>query len=239
MQLLEILRTRAGQRNQTALESLQAAANRAAADETVDHTAVEKALDELRMTVDDFDAMCSLARNRRQWKAAMDRGAAAEKKLAALGETVERERGQFEKIRAAWMARATELDAEIDVARRTAGAARDAREQLVRPENLAEPWRTRVADALAALQEAENSIGPLEREMREQRERLKSHTEAAEHHKNMNTMGHFGDWQDYERHAKRAERRLAELVPEHVEAVAARDAASKELAAAQESAARS
>lgn len=233
MSVLELLRGRMAARKNTADETLAAAAKRLAAGESIDHGAVETALVETRQTVDDFEAMVSVATRRREFRAAMDKGPAATTKLEKIQSTAANERAQFEKIQTAWLQRAAELDEQIRTAESIVGRARDAREELVKPANVPEPLRTRLVEAHAALGEAHTTRERLEREMREVRDRLKQRSELANHYRELNATGQFGTAEDYETLAKRCQRRLAELEPEFAEATTAVAAAEKELAAAE------
>jgi uncharacterized protein (DUF1778 family) len=233
MSVLELLRGRMAARKTTADETLAAAAKRLAAGESIDHGAVETALVETRQTVDEFETMVATANRRRELRAALDKGPAANTKLEKLQTTAAHERAQFEKIQTAWFERAAELDGQIRAAETIVGRARDAREELVKPASVPEPVRTRLVEAHAALEEAHTKRSALEHEVKEVRDRLKQRNEFADHYRELNTAGLHGTAEDYETLAKRCERRLAELQPELDEALAAVADAEKELAAAE------
>lgn len=226
MQILELLRTRRAERRLTADQTLAAAANRLAADETVDHTAVETALLEAGRSVEDFETMCETARRRRQWRAAFDRGTAAKTRLEKARTTAERERNQFEQIRTQWLERAAQLDAEIAAADAVVRAADDARRELVDPRNVPGAAGDELAAAHAELAAASDAVSALGRQLREQRELEKSQREWADQKRTLNQTTLHGGPEDHERRAERAARRIKELESELREATAAEGAAA-------------
>jgi hypothetical protein len=198
-----------------------------AADESVDHAAIENALIETGRTVDDFAAMCELARRRLEWRATFNKGNAAKIRLDKANATAARERAEFEKIQTAWFARAAEIDVEIAAAERLTAAASAARAELVNPRNLAGLPGKQLADAHEALAEAAGRVGKIARELREARQLEKSQREWADHKRELNQSTATGDAEDHERRAERAARRIKELETE-LQAVTADEAAAAE-----------
>lgn len=214
MRVLEMLRSRSRERHNTAAETLLAAANRLAADESVDHAAVERALVDAGQDVDAFEALCDLAKRRREWRATFDRRATADMKLAKATMAAEREREAFEATAAAWRMRGAELDEEIRIHTAVVSAADTARERLVLPENVPAPLGAKLAAAIAERDAAAERVGTATRELRAARELHKQQTEWASHKKEFNLSTPGGDAADHERRANRAARRAAELLEE-------------------------
>jgi len=229
MKVLDLLRSRARERQVGAAEVLAAAANRAAAGESVDHEAVDRALVDCGKTVDDFAAMCDMAARRRNWRATLDRAPQAEAKLAKARAAAEKERAAFEATHAAWMKRGSELDAEIASATAVVTAARDAREELVKPANVPEPLRSKLAEATTVRDAATERVANINRELRDARDREKTQREWADHKRSLNISTHVGDADDHDRAAKRAAKRAAELLEELKAAQAEEETAAAEV----------
>lgn len=230
MTVLDLLRGRVADRQTSHDETLAAAARRVAADESVNHDAVDAALAATGRTVDDFAGMVELARRRQRWRATVERGTAAQLRLDKATATAERERAQFEKTRDAWLVRARELEAELSAARRLVEAADQAAEELRRPENVPEPARKLVVDATNTHATARERVATLERERKTATEGLRHHEYWRDHHRKLNTSGPSGDAADHERFAVRAQRRVKELDGELVIARADLEDAERRLA---------
>lgn len=226
--VFELLRSRMRERTTSTDETLVAAANRLAADETVDHAAVEKALRDSGRGVDDFERMCELARRRRDWRQRADRGAVADTKLAKLTATLEKESGQFETIRIAWLQRSAELGEEIRQAENASVAGGLARGELVRPQNVPGALGELLAEAHKALGEASSVVSQLGRELRDTRELERSHRTFAEQKAAVSPPPKKNDPpDDYTVRADRAAKRAAALA-EELEAATATEAEAAE-----------
>lgn len=229
MQVLEMLRARVRERVLNADELLATAANRVAADEVVDHGAVEAALTSTGKSVDDFERMVDLFRRRRQWHTTLDRRAAATTRLGKARAAAEREREQFETIRRQWLERAAELDAEITSAQHIVDAGNTAEHELVQPANVPAPLDAQLTEARATLEAATARVQSIGRELREVRANEKTQTEWAEHKSSLNLSTPAGDADDHRRRAARAARRAAELDTELSTAQAEEKAAAAAL----------
>lgn len=229
MQVLEMLRSRFNERKTNATETLANAAKKLAAGETVDHAAIENAIVETGTTVDDFEHMVELARRRHGWRSTYEKGTAANTRLEKANATAERERGQFEQIKTAWLERAAELDAEIRAAQKVVDAAAAARTDLTRPQNVPGPVGQQLVDAHRALSEASGRVSDVARQLKEQRELEKSQREWADHKRTLNQSNEHGSADDHEARANRAARRIKELESELKEATAVEAAAAGRL----------
>lgn len=225
MQVLEMLRARVRERVLNSDELLATAANRVAADEAVDHGAVEAALEATGKSVDDFERMVELFRRRRQWHATLDRRAAATTRLGKARAAAEREREQFETIRRQWMTRGAELDAELAAAQTIVDAGNTAEHQLIDPANVPAPLGPQLVEAHGLVDATAATVQAIARELREVRGREKSETEWAEHKGALNMSTPAGDSEDHRRRAARATRRAAELATELATAQAEEKAA--------------
>jgi hypothetical protein len=233
MSVLEILRTRMTQRRATADETLLAAANRLAANETVDHAAVEAALVETGRTVDEFAAMVELAGKRREWRLTADKGNPARARLDKARSTAERERAQFEATQAAWFQRAGEIDAEAHAAETVVARADNARAELVAPRNVFEPLRTRLQEAHAGVEEALRVVSEIQRELAKHREVAKREEGFRDYKTGLNKTDFQGSPEDHARRAATATRRVAEHEAQLTVANTELAAAQRELAAAE------
>lgn len=215
MKVLDLLRGRKAERHTNNADAIAAAARKTAANESVDHLALEHAMAEQGLSVEDFAALVGQAERRQSWRAAMDKLPAATARAAKANATIEKERTAFEAVRDAWFQRANELDAELSAAETLVRAANDAREQLSTPANVPGVVGERLAEAAADQQEAVERVAGVERQRREWNENLSRNNGFAERH-NDTEKG-----KDYSRLAAQAERRLAELAAELVDANAA------------------
>lgn len=228
MKIFDLLRSRVNERRLSALETLVAAANRVAADESVDHAAVESALHEAGRSVDDFENMVELARKRRAWRADHDKGKAANARLAKAQATADRERAQFETIREAWIARATELDNQIRSAQQLVDAANSAAYELVRPDNVPGAPGEQLRVAHDELAKCSSEVSRCSQGIRHETELEKTHTAFADEKEALNKSTPYGDAEDHKRRAASAARRKAEWAEQLKAAEAAeRDAAAR------------
>ena len=223
MKVLDLLRGRKVERHTNNADAIAAAARKTAANESVDHLALEHAMVEEGLSVEDFATLVGQAERRQSWRAAMDKLPAATARAAKANATIEKERAAFEAVRDAWFQRANELDAELSAAETIVRAGNDAREQLSTPANVPGVVGERLAEAAADQQEAVERVAGVERARREWHENLSRNNGFAERH-NDSERG-----KDYSRLATQAERRLAELAAELVDANAALVDAQKHL----------
>jgi hypothetical protein len=229
MSIFEALAERMATRKRSTDETLLAAARRAAAGESVDDAAVDDALASSGRTVDDFRELVELCQRRRGWYAALDRGPAANATLDKLNATAAKERAAFEKVRAAWVSRATELDEQIKAAERITTAANDARGKLVDPGHVPGDLAARIREAHTAVVDTASTVERIKRERRDAAERAKSQREWADHKRGLNLSTPAGDADDHERAAARAAKRVAELDAELPDAERAHADAEREL----------
>jgi hypothetical protein len=223
MKVLDLLRGRQAERHTNNADAIAAAARKTAAGETVDHLALEHAMVEEGLSVEDFAALVGQAERRQSWRAAMDKLPAATARVAKTNATIERERVAFEAVRDAWFQRANELDAELAAAEPLVRAGNEAREKLSNPANVPGVVGERLAEALADQAEAVERVAGVGRQQREWGENLSRNNGFAERH-NDSERG-----KDYARLGAQAERRLAELAAELADANTALAAAQKNL----------
>lgn len=231
MQVLEMLRSRIAQRVMGADQTLTTAANRLAANENVDHGAIENALIETGRTVDDFDALCVLARRRREWRAILDKGPAAKTRLDKAQATAARERAEFERVQSEWFARAAEIETDIAAAERVTSAVSAARAELVNPRNVYGAAGKQLAAAHEAVEAATARVAAINRELPQLRELEKSQREWAAHKKELNASTVGGDAESHTVRADRAARQIKELQTELKTATADETAALEQLQA--------
>jgi DNA repair exonuclease SbcCD ATPase subunit len=227
--ILEVLRTRMVARRETNAETLMAAARRIAAGETVDPSAVESALVAERSTVEDFAAMCELARRRQAWHATRDKGPAAIIQRDKLTTELEAERQRFEAARLAWVAASDKLNAKLTAAINTVSASNDAVENLTNPKHLPGPLGDKLAAALDAHTAALDAAESARRTLRDARDRVKSEDEWCTHKATYNNE-RYSTLADHQAALARWQRRLPELETAVKEADAAVATAEKALA---------
>jgi hypothetical protein len=209
--ILETLRTRMVQRRETNAESLAAAARRIAAGETVDAASVENALIAEGRSVDDFEAMCELARRRQTWHAARDKGPAAIIQRDKLARELDDAREAYERTRLAWVEKSGQLSRQIDAAISVVSTADDATARLTAPDNVPGVLAERIRAADAEHVEALETLETVRRELKEARARVKDETSWCEHKQAFNNNTHLSTLDDHKRALARAERRVSEL----------------------------
>lgn len=229
-ELLNTLRARASRRHQTAAESAWAAAKRLAAGESVSPENVEGALAEAGLTVDDFDGLVGLARQRRAWFAAVDKATPARAAHDKLTATLEAGRIAFEEVRRQWQEKAAAAGAELAALDSFVQAGATAHEELCKPANLPAATAARVQAALDEQHAANVAVGDVTRAIRQQRDIVHQRTWMAQQ-KRDGGRSHPLDIEDDERLAKRAERQIVELEQEAKQAAAAVRAADEKVAA--------
>ena len=209
--ILETLRGRMAARRETNAETLVAAARRIAAGESVDAGNVETALVAESKSVDDFEAMCELARRRQTWHANRDKGPAATVQRDKLQTELDTAREAFEKSRLAWVERSGSLAARIRAFDVVVQSADDATGKLTDPANVPGVLAERLRAADAEHVETMDALETIRRELREARARVKTETAWCEHKQTFNTNNHMSTLDDHQKALARAERRVSEL----------------------------
>ena len=209
--ILETLRSRMVQRRETNAESLAAAARRIAAGETVDAASVETALVAEGRSVDDFEAMCELARRRQTWHAARDKGPAAIIQRDKLNAELNDARELFERSRLAWVEKSGRLSSQLSAVVSIVQASDDATDRLTNPANVPGVLAERLRAADAGHVKALDALETVRRELREARARVKNETDWCEHKKQFNSNTHMSTLGDHQKALARAERRVGEL----------------------------
>ena len=230
MNILEAISTRMAARKTSANETLVAAARRLAAGESADEAAVERALVETNTPLETFRDMVELCQRRRAWYAAMDKGPAAAARRDKAAGVLEREAAAFQAAEQTWLARRRELSADLDDAERIVAAARDARDNLVRADNIPGQLADRLREAHDAVAAAAGRVEKLNRDRRQWVEQQKSQEGFAEHKRGLNLRTPQGDAEDHARAAARAARRVAEVDVELATARQELEAAEKHVA---------
>lgn len=229
LEMLDVLRSRASRRHESAAEAIWAAAKRIAAGESADPASVETAMAETGTTLDSFDELVDLAAKRREWFVTVDRATPARQKLGKVTATAAAEKEAFEETRRRWLERAHALDAEIAVLERTIRAGDEAAAALCLPANLPPASAARVGQALDDQQAAADQVGQIRRALAEQREIRDRRTWMAAQ-KRESGKYHPLDAEDDDRCAKRAVNRIAELETQLRDAEAAEKAADNVVA---------
>lgn len=212
--IFETIRARIAERVSLSDDTLVSAANKVAADENVDHLAVEHALREQGETLESFERLVELARKRREWRNRVDRGNTAQKSLDKLTATFDREAEEFAVVHRRWIERSADLQEQRRVAENAVVAGSLARGELVRPQNVPGMLGKQLVAAHEELAAASTDVSRLGRELRETRDREKSERGWADHKRTLNMSTPAGDAEDHTRRADRAAARAAELVVE-------------------------
>lgn len=227
--ILETLRGRMAARRESNAETLAAAARRIAAGESVDTGNVEAALVQENKSVDDFEALCELARRRQVWHATRDKGPAAIVQRDKLTTELEAERQRFEAARLAWVAASEKLNAKLSAAVNTVSASNDATDNLTHPKNIPGPLGDKMAAALDAHTDAMSAAENARRALKDARDRVKGEAEWVAHKQTYNDQ-RYSSLADHQAALARWQRRLPELETAVKEADAAVTAAEKTLA---------
>jgi hypothetical protein len=230
--LLDVLRGRMRQREQTAVDTIAAAARAAARGDNYDVGAIETALVEARLSMADFEDAVALAGKRSTWLRDFDKLANATNKLTKAEAAIAAEQAKFEEARRAFMDRAEALDAEAAAARTMKTAGEAARGNLLDPKNVPGTIGERYREAVAAAEAADVAVEDVRRQLREITARIKSEQGwieqlTGEPEKNLasyvplirqSTAGESSKVQDHRAALARAERRKAETDAQLVEA---------------------
>jgi len=165
------------QREFNAIDTVAAAARAAARGEAYDVGAIETALIEARLSMDDFEKAVEVAGKRSTWLRDFEKLATANNKLTKAEAAIAAEQARFEEQRRAFMEKAEALDADRAAAQTARDAGENARGQLLNPKQvpgtIGEKYRQAVADAEAA----DSVVAGIKRQLREIVERIKSEEE--------------------------------------------------------------
>jgi hypothetical protein len=165
------------QRELNAIDTVAAAARAAARGEGYDVGAIETALVEARLSMEDFEKSVEIAGKRAAWLREFEKLATATNKLTKAEAAIAAEQGRFEEQRRAFMQKAEILDADRAAAQTARDAGQNARGQLLDPRyvpgTIGEKYREAVADAEAA----EAAVGEVQQQLREITQRIKSEEE--------------------------------------------------------------
>lgn len=173
-ELLEKVSGRLRQREGSALDQLAAAANAHATGKNVDVGAVEAALVDARLDIDDFKAMCEAAVTRLEKQAAFDGLAAARTKADRLQGEIDAAFAKFTEAKDSYERQYAGLrDRQLTIEREV-GRGEDARGWLLDPHNVAGGIRADYEAALERQQTAEIERGRIERDIREHRSDIRS-----------------------------------------------------------------
>jgi chromosome segregation ATPase len=165
------------QREFNAHDTVAAAARAAARGESYDVGAIETALIEARLSMEDFEKAVEIAGKRAAWLREFEKLATANNKLTKVEAAIAVEQARFEEQRRAFMEKAEALDAERAAAQTARGAGENAKGQLLDPRlvpgTIGEKYRQAVAEADAA----DEAVAEVERQLREIARRIKSEEE--------------------------------------------------------------
>lgn len=235
--LLDVLRSRARQRELNALDLIVEAARAAASGATYDLAAVEKALQTQGMTLNDFEAAVGKARQRALWLSQFDRLNAATGRVAKLKTAIDAEEERFTQQRLAAAEKVKNLQAELDVYQAACDAGIEARAQLLNPANVPGTVGDRYREAIAARDSMRAIVSKHTAELRDVAASLdveesyvnKSHKEEKRTiYGNGAAVDHAADQADRESRCNNIRRRIGEI--EKAIATAQRDLAAAESA---------
>jgi chromosome segregation ATPase len=165
------------QREFNAHDTVAAAARAAARGEGYDVGAIETALVEARLSMEDFEKAVEIAGKRSAWLRDFEKLATMTNKVTKVEAAIAAEQARFEEQRRAFMQKAEALDAERAAAQTARDAGKNARDQLLDPRlvpgTIGEKYRQAVAEADAA----DEAVAEVERQLREFDRRIKSEEE--------------------------------------------------------------
>lgn len=170
--ILDALRSRARQRELNAADLIAEAARAAASGATYDLGAVENALRDQCMTLNDFEAAVGRARQRALWLSQFDRLNTATNRAAKLQAAIDAEEERFAAQRLAAAEKVRGLQAELDVQRAACDAGTEARAQLLNPASVPGTIGERYREAVAARDSARAIVSRHSSELRDMTERL-------------------------------------------------------------------
>ena len=175
--LLDVLRGRMKQREFNAIDTVAAAARAAARGDGYDVGAIETALIEARLSMEDFEKAVETAGRRAAWLREFEKLATATNKLTKAEAAIAAEQARFEEQRRAFMQKAEILDADRAAAQGARDAGEVAKGHLLDPKlvpgTIGEKYRQAVADAEAA----DATVGEVQQQLREITQRIKSEEE--------------------------------------------------------------
>lgn len=172
--LLEKVSGRLRQREGSALDQLAAAAAAHAAGAAVDIGAVEAALVDARLEIDDFGKMCEQAVTRAAKVAEFTALAAAQTRLDRVQGEIAAADAKLEEARAAHARQYEGLFDRRLAAERDVASGKAARDWLIDPQNVQGAIRAEYEAAIDRVQLAESERGRIERLIRETKEGIRS-----------------------------------------------------------------
>jgi hypothetical protein len=172
--LLDALRGRMKQRELNAIDTVAAAARAAARGQTYDVGAIENALIEARLSMDDFEAAVAIAGKRIAWLADFEKLANASNKFKKAEAAIAAEQAKFEDAKRAFMQKFEALDSDLANARGARDAGERARGSLLDPANVPGTIGDRYRSAVAEAEASEAAVEDAMRKMREVNQRIKS-----------------------------------------------------------------
>ena len=175
--LLDALRGRMKQRELNAIDTVAAAARAAARGEGYDVGAIETALIEARLSMDDFEKSVEIAGKRATWLRDFEKLATMNNKVTKGEAAIAAEREKFEAARRAFAEKVEAIDADLSTARTARDSGQAAKSNLLDPRlvpgTIGEKYRQAVDEAEAA----EAAVGEVQRQLREISQRIKSEEE--------------------------------------------------------------
>lgn len=156
--LIDRLSGRMKQREVNSHDTLLAAARSNADGKEIDIGAVEEALYSTRQSLDDFRQLCEREVERKTYRDRFSMLATRRNKHEAVEKLVATESRKFEEIRQSYNDRISKLAADLRIAEKDLSESADAREWLLRPQNVDGAIGVEYREALDRLQEAESAL---------------------------------------------------------------------------------
>lgn len=178
--VLDRMAGRLKQRKTTAREVVEQAARRIAGGETVDEAALEGAIVEAGLAIDDLQRLAEFYVARREKRQVLDALGAARKRLAAVDARIAAENAKHAEIVDAYKKRWIALREEADAATREVDAGRAARDWLLELANCPPSMQDDYRRLLDEEQAATVAVGDATRVVRELRERILSEKRSIE-----------------------------------------------------------
>jgi len=165
------------QRETNAVDTVAAAARAAARGESYDVGAIENALIEARLSMNDFETQVELAAKRAAWGRDFERLANASNKVQKAEAALAAERTKFEATQKAFFEKAQAIEADIRTASRDRDAAQTARGHLLDPNNVPGTIGEKYREATAKAEADAAAVEQVQRQLREIATRIKSEQE--------------------------------------------------------------
>jgi len=165
--IFDQLRSRARSAEATALDTIAAAARAVAAGGNANIDSVEKALAVVGKQPADFEAAVSLARQRAEWLALVDKLPSAKSQLGKTEAVLEIEGEKFLAAQDAYAGKANVLRFELEEANAAIRNGTEARERLLNPKNVPGAIAAEYAEAVAQARAAESARHSAEVRLRE------------------------------------------------------------------------